>query len=208
MLMVCRYDALKKHIYELEQQQAGLRPYRDVDLEAGEQSPLVGNSSSTDAAFIPLLDRELKKITAFYEAKEKELSAEATELDELVEKEDELGPLNQTRYTDDLDDDEDDDDDDDTDSRAGTRSPEARRRRLSLSQSGYLEDSLASLPPMSAAQERASNRASASFSPGNSPAPRRKRQERSWAGRLKDSIISIGCVNQYRHETALLMKCQ
>ncbi|EIN03935.1 Sodium/sulfate symporter [Punctularia strigosozonata HHB-11173 SS5] len=188
------YDALKKHVYELEKRQVGLQPYRDVDLEAGEQAPLVANgSSSTDDEFKPLLDREITKISAFYERKERELLAEAAELEELVEKEDELGPLNQNRYTDDLDDDDDDEDDDETDSRAGTRSPEARRRRLSLSQSGHLDDSLASLPPMSAAQERASHRAaSASFSPTRSPAPRRKRPDRSWASRLKDSIVSIG----------------
>lgn len=71
----CRYDTLKKYVYQLEKQQAG---YRDTvhDLEANESTSLMrdgGPGAATDGLFIPLLDRELKKITLFYEAQEKEL---------------------------------------------------------------------------------------------------------------------------------------
>ena len=55
-----RYEALKKQIYQLEKQQAGLRESYH-DLEANESTSLIGSShpSSPDRLFIPLLDREL-----------------------------------------------------------------------------------------------------------------------------------------------------
>ncbi|KAJ7680049.1 SPX domain-containing protein [Mycena rosella] len=131
------YDTLKKYIYQLEKTQHDQSAYRDV--ETNERTSLVDRGASTDAVFVPLLDRELQKICAFYEAQEKELMAEVAELEELVRHQEEAGMAG-NHYTDGPYDEEDDDDDDDSLS----RSPQRRRRvsttsaghRMSLSMSG------------------------------------------------------------------------
>ncbi|KAJ3756043.1 SPX domain-containing protein [Lentinula raphanica] len=121
------YDSLKKYIYQLEKQQQNLdTSYRD--LESNEHTSLVGRPShaATDSIFIPLLDKELKKVTLFYEHQEKELFDELNELEELITKQDELG-LEGDHYADDEEYDEEDDE-------SVSRSPEGqRRRRLSSS---------------------------------------------------------------------------
>jgi len=71
---------LKRYIYQLERQQ------HDVDasihdLESSERASLIDGSTSTDAVFLPLLDRELKKIALFYEFQERELLDELAELE-------------------------------------------------------------------------------------------------------------------------------
>ena len=137
-----RYEALKKQIYQLEKQQAGLRESYH-DLEADESTSLIGAShpGSPDRLFIPLLDRELEKICLFYVTEEQRLSDEVTALQEEVERQEESGPYAGHRYLD-ADEDEDDEDDDDFDvtspieSRDRTRSPGRRRRQHSLSLSG------------------------------------------------------------------------
>ncbi|KAI0077806.1 Sodium/sulfate symporter [Panus rudis PR-1116 ss-1] len=155
------YDALKKKIYELEKQQVGLRDsvYRDHDhdhdLEANESTSLMGPTqgrsqdynttlSSTDAQFIPLLDKELKKITIFYESQEKELMDDVAELQRLIQQQEDIGPDGHHQYTDDDDEDDDDEEEEDDDlfdvhqlnsptmSREGTQ---RRRRRRSRSES-------------------------------------------------------------------------
>ncbi|EGO24899.1 hypothetical protein SERLADRAFT_356336 [Serpula lacrymans var. lacrymans S7.9] len=133
------YDVLKKYIYQLEKQQHDHdlpTAYRDV--EAGEETTLVDHTqdSPVDTLFIPLLDRELKKITLFYESQQKELLDELEEVEGL------------TRYLD--DDDDDDDDEDDEDYSDMTRSQEGnfqykRRRRLSSSAGRIPEEPLESL---------------------------------------------------------------
>ena len=112
------YETLKKYVYQLEKQQAG---FRDTvhDLEANESTSLIRERDhiSTDALFIPLLDRELKKICIFYDSQEQELLNEITELERLVQEQEDFGPdvghqYDRDDYEDDEDDDEDDDDED------------------------------------------------------------------------------------------------
>lgn len=141
------YDALKKYVYQLEKQQVGLRDAYH-DLEANESTSLMGgtDSSLTDAQFIPLLDRELKKICLFYELQVKEVLEDADELQRLVEKQEENGPDGEHHFMDDDDDDDDDDDEDDfhvqspslTNDGTLPRSPvlSTGRRRRSRSESG------------------------------------------------------------------------
>ncbi|KAJ3886508.1 SPX domain-containing protein [Lentinula edodes] len=121
------YDYLKKYIYQLEKQQQSLTSsYRD--LESNERTSLVGRPSdaATDSIFIPLLDKELKKVTLFYEHQEKELFDELAELEALVQNQEELG-LDGDHYAD-------DDEYDEEDEESLSRSPERhRRRRLSSS---------------------------------------------------------------------------
>ncbi|KAI0926346.1 hypothetical protein AcV5_008835 [Taiwanofungus camphoratus] len=140
------YDSLKKFIYQLEKQQAGLQD-SVRDLEANEQSALMGHvdDMSTDNLFTPLLDRELRKICLFYEGQEKELYDEIATLERLVQQQEEVGPDAGHQYVD-IDpytDDEDDEDDDDVFdihsppiSRNRTRSPSRRRRHARSVSSG------------------------------------------------------------------------
>lgn len=131
------YDALKKYVYQLEKQQVG---YRDAvhDLEANESTSLMQGTDdhvSTDALFIPLLDRELKKITLFYEAQEKELLEEVHGLETMVQQQEADGPDIGHQYDRQEDDDDDDEDDDDFNQAllnseiTFSRSPVGRRRR-------------------------------------------------------------------------------
>ena len=87
------------------------------DLEANERTSLMGNggpsaydAASTDAFFIPLLDRELKKICIFYEMEEQRLSDDAATLQQEIERQEENGPYAGHQY---LDEDGDDDDEED-----------------------------------------------------------------------------------------------
>ncbi|KAF9456448.1 SPX domain-containing protein [Collybia nuda] len=137
------YDNLKKYIYQLEKQQHGDRQYLDADLEANESSALIdaADRSNTDLVFVPLLNQELKKIILFYESQEKELLDEVADLEELVEKQEELGLAGGEHYLDDPMADEDDEDDDDSIS----RSPDATRtRRRKLSSQSRTRGALAS----------------------------------------------------------------
>ncbi|KAF9448494.1 Sodium/sulfate symporter [Macrolepiota fuliginosa MF-IS2] len=124
------YDALKKCIYQLEKQRTGQEPvsptYRDV--EVGERSSLLneGDPSSTNNLFVPLLDRELRKIMTFYESQEKELAEELTDLEEDVARQEEAGLEAGAHYF--ASDDEDDDE-----SISVSQSPERRRHRKSSS---------------------------------------------------------------------------
>ncbi|PFH46462.1 hypothetical protein AMATHDRAFT_69824 [Amanita thiersii Skay4041] len=146
------YDTLKKCIYQLEKQQyshqvqfpqqrAAVAAYRDEtehDLEANEQSALLGPSQPTqtgmtvaeaDATFIPFLDRELRKICAFYQTQESEMFEDVKDIEAAVEKLDEAGVDEDGYYG---YDDDDDDDDDDSLSRSPVRRRAMRSRSLSL----------------------------------------------------------------------------
>lgn len=124
-----RYDSLKKYIYQLEKQQFGHDLSQSRDIEAHESSSLLhGNdSTNTDALFIPLLDRELQKIIAFYEQQEKELLDDLEELEKDVRVQDEVGLQGGEHY----EDYEDDEHDDDDESISASRSPERTRRSMS-----------------------------------------------------------------------------
>lgn len=100
---------MKKCIYQLEKRQHNLE-HSNHDLEANEQTSLIPGlvDGLTDAVFIPLLDRELKKIASFYESQEKELLKELDVLEDLVKEQDEADIAGSSRYTD-YDGDEDDD---------------------------------------------------------------------------------------------------
>lgn len=129
------YDALKKYIYQLEKQQHD-QSRSSMDLESGESTlliPRTSTSSSTDSAFVPLLDRELKKIVFFYESQEKESLDAVSELEELAKEQEENGFWENGQYEGSEDDDEDDDEDDPTHSpsRGGETWPSRRRRRRS-----------------------------------------------------------------------------
>ena len=101
------YEALKKQIYQLEKQQAGLRESYH-DLEANEHTSLIGSShpSSPDALFIPALDRELEKINLFYVTEEQRLEDDVSALQDEIERQEESGPYAGHQY---LNGDEDDD---------------------------------------------------------------------------------------------------
>ena len=115
---------MKKYIYQLERQQ------HDVDasihdLESSERASLIDGSTSTDAVFLPLLDRELKKIALFYESQERELLDELAELEGQIKEQEEAGLDGGYQYMDH------DDDDDDDDSPSRSVPPRRRRRKSS-----------------------------------------------------------------------------
>lgn len=119
---------MKKYIFQLEKQQLGADgSYRD--LESNERVSLIDHDSSAiDALFRPLLDRELTKITLFYESQEKELLEELSQLEQQIKDHEEAGPDAGYHYM--YHDDDDDDDDDNSPSRSR---PPRRRRRKSTS---------------------------------------------------------------------------
>ncbi|KAG6816670.1 hypothetical protein H0H87_004030 [Tephrocybe sp. NHM501043] len=189
------YDSLKRHIYQLEKEQHGEGiPYRDV--EANEQSNLLGQSS-TDAIFEPLLDKELKKITLFYEGQEKELLDLVTQLEVLVANQEDAGLFDDGRYLDDPDDDDEEDDE------SISRSPE-RRRRISFTRHGLSREATTSSRP---------HRLSIS----SVDTIDNERMSRSLAGKIgdtiRDSFISISgpetiwtSKSNYAYDTRLLFK--
>ncbi|KAK7442505.1 low-affinity phosphate transporter [Stygiomarasmius scandens] len=150
------YDTLKKKIYQLEKQQQTLSdPYHD--LESNERTALVGHRSGrpTDSVFIPLLDKELKKVTLFYESQEEELMERLEKLEEEISKQEEQG-LEGDHYQDDFEDDE-DDDESLSRSPAGQRNSVAsgRRRRLSSAASHTRNLSLTEAPSAIPEEEEA-----------------------------------------------------
>ena len=126
----CSYDALKKYIYQLEKQQHE-HGRSSMDLESGENTSLIPQTSisSTDSAFVPLLDRELKKIVLFYQSQEKESLDAVSELEELAKEQEERGFWENGQYEG-YEDDEDDDDDDEP-THSPSRRPSRRGRRRS-----------------------------------------------------------------------------
>ena len=105
---IASYDVLKRHIYRLEKEHHRLSQSH-VDIEANERTGLV--ESDLDGVFVPLLDQELHKISAFYEQKEMELFEALHTLEDLVTEQDEAGLETWERYMDDYADEEDDEDD-------------------------------------------------------------------------------------------------
>ncbi|KAM5544077.1 hypothetical protein V8D89_002263 [Ganoderma adspersum] len=211
------YEALKKHIYQLEKQKAGLQESYH-DLEANERTSLMSGGPSsvdvanTDAFFIPLLDRELRKICVFYETEEQRLTDDLAALQTDIERQEESGPYAGHHYLDEEGDEDDEEDDDSqlqsptaTLSRDRTQSP-SRRRKRSMSSAGAkgvrqrvdqifrrhsvssdehddIEASTASLDPNAGPSSGGAGR-------GSSRSPLVK--ARAIARTLKDSILSAG----------------
>lgn len=143
---MCRYDALKKLIYQLEKKKHNLdSQYHDI--ESNEHSALISQDiGDTDDLFKPALDGELQKIVFFYGQQEKDLLQEVSELEKMVEQQ-ELAGLAGHPYLEEVgDDDEEEDDDDDEhfdpQSPIHSRDPTGstsrrRRRRRTLSSAGF-----------------------------------------------------------------------
>ncbi|KAI0763315.1 Sodium/sulfate symporter [Trametes elegans] len=209
------YEALKKHVYQLEKHKVGLQESFH-DLEANERTSLIGavgeDAASTDAFFIPLLDRELKKVCLFYESEEQRLSDEVAALQQEIEQLEQNGPYAGHQYVDDDEDADEDEDDDDFDlhspilSRERTQSPARRRRHRSLSSArpggpsgtklkldakrrySVSSDEPDGVEASTASLEPNADQAGASRGPSRSPLVTAK----SLATRLKDSLISTG----------------
>ena len=121
--------------------------YRDGphDLEANESTALITNTldhTAADAVFLPLLDRELKKISLFYSAQEEELLASVTDLERLVQIQEDFGPDIGHQYDrEEYEDDDEDEEDDDFVPRSPevtySRSPFTGRRRRAQSDANY-----------------------------------------------------------------------
>lgn len=107
----CSYSALKKQIYIIEKENHQWRASRETQ-ESSEYTGLITRTENAgEAAFEHLLDRELKKITLFYQTQEKELLDQLAELEVLVALKEEEGPQAGYGHVDDEDDDDDDEDD-------------------------------------------------------------------------------------------------
>ena len=86
-----RYSALKKHIYALEKQYAGLDGrIDDIEAATNERATLLGGVRAlggaggghpADDTFSSLLDRELEKIVRFYRDQEAELLRELQQVE-------------------------------------------------------------------------------------------------------------------------------
>ena len=87
--------------------------------------PLVGNHD-TDSAFTQFLDRELEKVSLFYEHQEQEILDEIAELEELVRQQDESNFTRTSNYPH-LD--EEDDEEEDEEGEEDNHSREASRSR-------------------------------------------------------------------------------
>ncbi|OAX41904.1 Sodium/sulfate symporter [Rhizopogon vinicolor AM-OR11-026] len=232
------YDVLKRYIYQLEKQQQQRHGIDSSyhDLEANEQTALVDRTegSSADSLFKPLLDRELEKITLFYEAQEKELMDELAELEQSITQQDEGGFAAGFSYMDEYEEHEEHEEEDELDrsddygkpprSRQrksssvgyGTRfapgsireEPRNRRFSVSSSEGGDLDSSVFSLGPRlrSSSQAPSGSRAA---NPSTSPMGR----ARSLVSRMrnvKDSITAGDTIwtakSNYALDTRLLFK--
>lgn len=89
----------------------------------GQEQPAY-RATPTDAIFVPLLNKELKKIVLFFEQQEKELARDITELGEDVELQERLGLAGAERYMDFPEGNLEDDDDESI-----SQSPVARYRK-------------------------------------------------------------------------------
>ncbi|KAF7311833.1 SPX domain-containing protein [Mycena indigotica] len=139
------YDALKKYIYQLEktQHEQGHGAYRDAE-ESTERTLLVDRTGpDTNSVFVPLLEKELKKICDFYEMQEKHLVEEVAELEELVGQQDLVGMTGD--HYDEASALYDDDDDDEGDDDSLSHSPLPNRRKrvgsTSMGRKAALSDS-------------------------------------------------------------------
>ena len=104
--MIPSYDGLKKRIYLVEKQQSGLdTSYHDIESP---RSPLLGHSDS-DQTFSQYLDRELRKITIFYESQAAELLEDTRDLETQVADQEEAEMRNYPEFDEEDEDEEDED---------------------------------------------------------------------------------------------------
>ncbi|KAI9001489.1 Sodium/sulfate symporter [Trametes punicea] len=211
------YDALKKYVYQLEKQKAGLQESFH-DLEANERTSLIGigaDAANIDALFIPILDRELKKVCLFYEAEEQRLSDEVSALQQEIEQQEQNGPYAGPQYMDHEEDADEEEDDDDFNihspmlSRDRTLSPSRQRRRhsRSVSSAGPSGGSTLKVDPKRRYSVSSDDRDDldanvASFDPNGDLHPASRGPSRSplvkaksLANKLRDSFISTGSTN-------------
>lgn len=100
------YDGLKKQIYLVEKRQSGLdTTYHDLESQ---HSPLLGNSDA-DQIFSQYLDRELRKISLFYESQAAELFEDIEDLEEQVAEQEEAEMRNYPEFDEEDEDEEDED---------------------------------------------------------------------------------------------------
>jgi phosphate transporter len=110
-LTILSYDGLKKQIYLVEKRQSGLDTnYHDLESQ---RSPLLGNSD-TDEVFSQYLDRELRKITLFYESQATELFEDIEDLEAQVAEQDEAEMRDYPEFDEEDEDEEDEDGEGDT----------------------------------------------------------------------------------------------
>jgi hypothetical protein len=100
------YDGLKKQIYLVEKQQSGLDTSY-LDLES-QHTPLLGHEDA-DQNFSQYLDRELRKITLFYESQAAELFEDVEDLEAQVEEQEETEMRNYPEFDEEDEDEEDED---------------------------------------------------------------------------------------------------
>ena len=82
---------------------------------------MLATTAEADAVFVPLLDRELRKISEFYATQERDMQTEFSDIETTVKRLEERG-VDREYYDDDEEDEEDDDE-------SISRSPVGRRRR-------------------------------------------------------------------------------
>lgn len=120
------YDGLKKQIYLVEKQQSGLdTSYHDLESQ---RRPLLGNSDS-DRVFSQHLDRELRKITLFYESQATELFEDIQDLEGQVAEQEEEEMRNYPEFDEEDEDDEDEDGDGEDEISPQSEGPSRSRRR-------------------------------------------------------------------------------
>ena len=100
------YDGLKKQIYLVEKRQSGLDTnYHDLESQ---HNPLLGNSDANQV-FSQYLDRELRKITLFYESQAAELFEDIEDLEAQVAEQEEAEMRNYPEFDEEDEDEEDED---------------------------------------------------------------------------------------------------
>jgi hypothetical protein len=134
-----RYSALKKRIYELSTKYEP-RLANGANGASHERAGLLTPTNRCDSEFIPLLDKELDKITSFYYQQEKELQEELDALQAEIEEQEERGFM--PPYRDGEDDDDDDDDEEEGD--GSHKGIPRRKRKASMGTCNQLQDIMGS----------------------------------------------------------------
>ena len=116
------YDSLKRCIYQLEKQL-----YARHDIDPSALVHVISTTAEADAVFVPLLDRELAKISEFYATQEKDMLNEFQDIETTVKRLEERG-IRHSYY------DEEDDEDEEDDDESISRSPVGRRRATSTTE--------------------------------------------------------------------------
>jgi phosphate transporter len=128
-LTIPSYDGLKKQIYLVEKRQSGLDTgYHDLESQ---RSPLLG-SPDTDRVFSQYLDRELRKITLFYESQAAELFEDTEDLEAQVTEQEEVEIRNYPEFDEEDEDEEDEEGDRDRDDDTTPQPGEPRKKGVAM----------------------------------------------------------------------------